>query len=148
MPIIRGPIEGDGAIVDVVFGWSAAAVRKLRAGLRPIPPRVAGRALLDTGAEVTCLDASLIRSLGLAPVGPIFANLPAIGGVGVSLQFEAAVTILHPGGIASDHLAVSDVAVLEAPLSVLGYQALIGRDVLARCRLLYDGLANQFDLSY
>jgi hypothetical protein len=55
---------------------------------------------------------------------------------------------LNPTGNAQDHLVVPDLSVLELSLSSLGYQALIGRDLLARCRFLYDGPGNAFRLTY
>jgi hypothetical protein len=69
MPILTGAIEPDGALVGALFGWSETAVRKARASLRPIPQGVSARPL-GYCAEVTCLDTSLIHSLGMAPQGP------------------------------------------------------------------------------
>ena len=43
---------------------------------------------------------------------------------------------------------ISDLLVVEVPLAVLGYQALVGRDVLGRCRFLYDGPSGRFKLTY
>ena len=38
--------------------------------------------------------------------------------------------------------------VIEYPLSALGYEAILGRDVLASCVLIYDGTAGTFTLTY
>jgi hypothetical protein len=69
MRVLRGPLQNEGALVEVLVGWSAAGAQQQRAALRPV----------------------------------------------------------------------------TAPL---GYQALIGRDVLARIRFLYDGPKNSFGLAY
>ena len=98
MPILRGIVEADGGLVDVLFGWSATAVRQLRVSLRPIPQPVTARALLDTGAEVSCFDPSLVQALGLPWRGPTPANVPATGGLTFSAQHDTALTILHPSG--------------------------------------------------
>jgi hypothetical protein len=148
MPILSGSIEAEGAIVDVLLGWSATAVRQLRSGLHPIPQPVTARALLDTGAETSCFDPVLIRALGLPWRGSAAVNVPATGGLTFSAQHDASVTVLHPSGSASDHLVIGDLLVVEVPLTALGYQALIGRDVLAKCRFLYEGPASQFELNY
>ena len=148
MPILRGTLQAEGALVDVLFGWSDSAVRQLRVSRRPIPQPVSARALLDTGAEVTCLAPSLVRALGLPSRGPTPANVPATGGLTFSSQHDTALTILHPSGNAGDHLVIGDLLVIEVPLTVLGYQALVGRDVLARCRFLYDGPGGRFRLTY
>jgi hypothetical protein len=41
-----------------------------------------------------------------------------------------------------------DHPVLEQPLGQLGYQLLIGRDVLAACLFIHDGPASRFTLAY
>jgi hypothetical protein len=148
MPVLKGTVEAEGALVDVQFGWSATAVRQLRVSLHPIPQPVTARALLDTGAEVSCLDLSLVQTLGLPSRGPTPANVPATGGLTFRTQHDTALTLLHPSGRAGDQLVIGDLLVIEVPLANLGYQALLGRDVLARCRFLYDGPGGRFQLSY
>ena len=56
MPILKGDLQPEGALVDVQVGWSAGQARHLRQAQRPVPPALDARALLDTGAEITCLD--------------------------------------------------------------------------------------------
>ena len=46
------------------------------------------------------------------------------------------------------HLAKRTLLVQELPISQLGYDVLIGRDLLASCRFVYDGRTGQFELSY
>jgi hypothetical protein len=43
---------------------------------------------------------------------------------------------------------VTDLPVMELPLSYLGYQVIIGRDVLAKCVLLYNGPRQRFAMRY
>ena len=45
-------------------------------------------------------------------------------------------------------LSISNVAVAEAQLSIQGIQALIGRDVLKNCLLVYDGQNGTFTLAF
>src|SRR5258707_115107 len=97
MPILRGTLAPEGALVQILVGLDASSVQATRAALRPVPSPVRVRALLDTGAEITCVDSALIQTLCLA---------------------------------------------------VLGYEALIGRDVLAQCRFLFNGPRNRFLLAY
>src|SRR5689334_19033613 len=130
MPTLIGPLTPEGALVDVHIGLSASSVQALRTALRPVPPPSSARALLDTGAEITCVDPSVIQTLALPPGGWTFVNLPAQGGVGIAALSEAGLTVLHPSGNARDHLVVGNLNVYEVPLAGLGYQALIGRDVL------------------
>jgi hypothetical protein len=148
MPTIIGPVDPDGAFVSVLVGVSAATATSLHMALRPVPAPVSARALLDTGAEMTCVDVALIRHLQLPWIGMVPANLPAHGGVTFGSISDAGLTIVHPSGRASDNLILRNHQILELPLAHLGYEVVLGRDVLASCRLLYNGPANRFRLRY
>ena len=76
MPTIVGPVDPDGAFVSVLVGVSEATARRLRMALSPVPGPVHGRGLLDTGAEMTCVDLALVRHLQLPWTGMVPANLP------------------------------------------------------------------------
>jgi len=148
MPVITGPLQADGVLIEAQFAWSATRAQQLRAALRPVPPSVQAKALLDTGAEITCLDTQLVQALGLPLGGLTLANLPAHGGLTGGALYQAALTIVHPSGNAVDNLITNDLSVLGLSLSALGYEAILGRDILAKCRFLYDGLGNRFELEY
>ncbi|MBI2803630.1 MAG: hypothetical protein HYX68_01435 [Planctomycetes bacterium] len=148
MPRLTGPVTEDGALVKISIGWSIIAANKLRVAGRPVPMRIEAFALLDTGAEVTCLDSTLIEELELPLDGLALANAPALQGIAFASQYDASPSILHPSGNALAHLTLTDVSVLELPLNVLGYQAVIGRDVLAKCVFLYNGGRERFALRY
>jgi hypothetical protein len=148
MPKLTRAIIADGALVDVQVGWSAGRSRQLRATLKPVPPAISARAILDTGAEMTRIDVTIVRALGLTIGGTVLANLPAHGGLIGAGRYEASTFVVHPSGSTKDNLAIPDLSVLELSLASLGYEVILGRDVLARCRFLYDGPANQFELEY
>ena len=61
---------------------------------------------------------------------------------------DASITIIHPSGNARDNLFVRNLSVLELSLASFGYEALIGRDVLAVCYFLYRGPRKSFRLAY
>jgi hypothetical protein len=90
----------------------------------------------------------LIHTLGLPFSGTVPANLPGHGGVTFGALYDASLAVLHLSGDPKNNLLVRDLTVLEIPLVALGYQVLIGRDVLARCRFLYNGTSNRFTLAY
>jgi hypothetical protein len=148
VPILIGPLQTEGALVEVRIGWSASAVRQRRAALHPIPPPEQVWALIDSGAESTCLDTDLMQRLGLPLAGFSLANIPASGGQTVASEHDASLTLLHTSGNPQDCLTLPDLMVMALPIGALGYQALIGRDVLARCRFLYDGPRSEFQLEY
>ena len=127
-------------------GWSAGQIRQLRQAHRPVPPALDTRALVDTGAEITCVDAALLQQLGLPLAQLALANVPALGGLRVGAHYHAGIVVSHPS--AGMHLAVENLLIMEVPLAGLGYQALIGRDLLNRCDFLYSGRRQNFTLMY
>jgi hypothetical protein len=64
------------------------------------------------------------------------------------MQYAAGLTVIHPSGDPALHLVLADLLVIDVPLRHLGYEALIGRDVLDACRFLYHGPRNRFRLAY
>jgi hypothetical protein len=127
VPVLTGSLQPDGAVVEVLVGWSTAGAQQLRLALRPVPSPLHGRALLDTGAEVTCIDSVLLHRLGPPAGGTVLANVPAIGGFNASTLHDASFTIVHPSGNTRDSLVVPNLTVLELSLASLGYDALLGK---------------------
>lgn len=139
-----------GPILNVVLGASEARIAALTAANVPVPNPVPIRGLLDTGASGTCIDpAILVGNLGLTPRGQIDAFTPSTGTTphkadlyDVSLRILAATSNdpqLYHGTIpvmASDLFAAQ------------GIHALIGRDVLAGCLLVYNGATGLFTLAF
>src|SRR5262249_18071788 len=125
MPVLRGSLQPEGALVDVLAGWSAADAQKLRLALRPVPPGVSARALLDSGAEITCVDSALIQILGVPVGGYLRANLPAHGGMSFFPLYDVSLAVLHPSGNPRDNLSVRNLKVLEISLAPLGYEMLL-----------------------
>jgi hypothetical protein len=148
---LTGPFTvPDGAFVEIVVGISRAHLRSLRSQLRPIPlsafQTVTLQALMDSGAECTLLDSNAARGLGLPFVSPVPVNM---GGSGLSLgrQVRGSLTILNPNDPAQP-LEIPDCPLVECDLSLTPYEAIISRDVLARCVLTLDGPAGTFTLRY
>jgi hypothetical protein len=148
VPVLRGVLQPEGALVDVQVGWSAGHAGRLRKAQRPVPPPLDARALLDTGAEVTCIDGVLVQQLGLPLAQLALANVPALGGLRAGAHYHAGLTVVHPSSDPAQALVLSNLLILEVPLAGLGYQALIGRDVLDRCDFLYAGRRQRFTLAY
>ena len=96
-------------------------------------------ALVDTGASHTVIQQGLAQKLGLEPAGTAVIATPASAGV-VCLRYEA--RLLFP------HQIWVECLVTEAPMEEQEVQALIGRDILSRCILVYLGERNTFTLSF
>jgi len=105
-------------------------------------------ALIDTGAEATCVDNPIITQLGLPATTGTLANVPSLGGITGSVMYSAGLTLLQHTNKRTQHLDISAIPVLGLNLSTFGVKAVLGRDVLAYCVLIYDGLTGTFTLSY
>ncbi len=148
MPDLIGPYTpADGAVVELIVGVGRAQLQTLRTGHRPIPQPVVLRALLDPGADATCVDRQAVRSLPLPYHTMVAAYLPALGGLTFAHQSRVSLNVvnpLHPG----QPWVVSNGLVLELDLSGAGCEALIGRDWLSNHFLTLDGPAGSFTLRY
>ena len=78
----------------------------------------------------------------------MLANIPAHGGLTFATQHDASLTIPHPSGDPRLNLMLDSLLVVELSIGLLGYEALLGRDVLAACLFLYDGPRARFELTY
>jgi hypothetical protein len=101
------------------------------------------RALVDTGASVTCVVTGNLDSLALNPVGVARIHTPT--GVSLYGQYDVSITFDHP----TSSVTLDPVTVVEClPLASPDIQVLLGRDVLAHCLFVYDGTAGRFSLAF
>src|SRR5947209_6087632 len=78
MQSFNAPIDAEGALVDAVVGLAAADAQALRSAGHPVPSGIPVRALVDSGAEVSCVVPQIMAPLvasGLLPGRFVFANL-------------------------------------------------------------------------
>ncbi len=78
----------------------------------------------------------------------VTVNAPALGGFGFAVEYDLSLRVIHPDGNPKHDMYRGDLAIVEQDLAVLGYEALIGRDVLRRCILILDGPSQTFTLAY
>ncbi|GEM_PF-474833 len=149
MPTLKDDLTPAGALVETEIGLCSTKVQGIRHALRPVPSTFRCRALLDTGAERTCVDEAVCQALQLDYQGMALVNIPSQQvGLAFGVKHDVDLTILHPSGNARHHLIVRDLAVIELALNNFDFQVLIGRDVLAHCRFLYDGMFDRFYLRF
>ena len=149
MPILRQPLETEGAVIAILVGLSDATVRGLRSQLQPIPQALECRALLDSGADITCVDSRLIESMNILHSGFSFANVPSLQeGTTLESLHDLSLAILHPSHDPRDFFVLRNWRVMELPLRSLDYQVLIGRDILVRTQFVFDGINQRFSLRY
>lgn len=145
MPHLTLQITPLGPVMDVLVGVSRPRAAALTQAGQPIPNPVAVRGLVDTGASCTCIDPGVLTSLNLTPTGSQPVHTPSTQGTPVNqLQYDVSLILPHPGISYSFH----SLAVIQSQLAVQGIQGLIGRDVLDRCLLVYDGPLGAFTLAF
>jgi hypothetical protein len=146
MPHLSLPISAGGPIVEFFVGVSVPRANALRATGAPVPNPVLVRGLIDTGASCTSVDPSILNSLNLSPTGTIPVHTPSTvsGQPHLANQFDISVIFHHPKLTWQFHA----IAVIQSELAHQGYQALIGRDILANCLFTYDGQGQFFCLSF
>ena len=144
MPILTGPLSANTALAELIIGVGAVhAAALVRAG-RPVPPALVVRALIDTGAKRTCVDARVIAALDVLSTDVRHVRTVATGPMPlVTRVFNLAIM----GGPASAVIN-PELAVLEANLAHHGIDCLLGRDALQSCVLVYDGPARRFSLAF
>jgi len=145
VPHLTLPIGQGGPVLDIVIGVSQARQNALTANKQPVPPSVRIRGLVDTGASCTCVDPSILASLQLSPTGTTTMHTPSTGASpGTANLYDASIVLVHP----QLSLTFFNQAVAESVLAVQGIHALIGRDILAKCLLTYDGQSKLFILAF
>lgn len=105
-----------------------------------VPQPFSGFALIDTGAAVTCVDRTAADRAGLAMVDSGFLT---------SVTHEAEAVPIYAGKLDIAGLPNNIVAhrAYGANLTSQGLVALIGRDFLKSCILVYNGPDGSFSLS-
>ena len=128
-----------GAIVKVALEHPEAVARGMRERGQEPPKPVVLDAMLDTGASISAIDRGLAGRLGLVQVGSV-----AISGVtGVQEQpvFTGRLTFDSPAA------TFDPVRLTGAAIGVQQFHLLIGRDVMERMVLVYDGPEGVFRLA-
>jgi predicted aspartyl protease len=105
------------------------------------------QALIDTGAQSTMIATSIVGQLALTSTGTIEIATPSTAlAPHITNQYDVLLAIFMDKR--EVHVASLTMPVIEAPLINLPFQALIGRDVLSRGILTYDGQSSQMTLAF
>ena len=149
MPHFTLQISPAGPVVKALLTVSQARRAALSAAGLPVPANQSITALVDTGASCTSVDPSIIAALALQPTGIASVITPSTGAIPhQTSQYDVGLAI--PGATARDAaLFFPTIAVIGAQLlQAQGFHALIGRDILDRCVLVYNGVTKLFTLAY
>jgi len=138
MTRLTTPITRAGAFIDLRVGVSSSRERILKIANKVVPASVIVRALIDTGASCTCIDAGTLRGLGLTPASTVLMHSSSTSGTAhTSDVYEVSLAVDRVGtGISRGIAPVIAIDLSGQGQSFLG---LVGRDVLDMCVLIYDG---------
>lgn len=146
------PVSAARPIVRVQVGFSRGRELAIRRAGRAVLAPLTLDGLIDTGADVSMIEHGFLTPFvreGMDLKGFVNVKAPGLGGLALRPQFLCGLRISHPSGNARDDLVIPAIEVVEHALGAPpGYQVLLGRDVLARCVLEYNGPANTFSLTY
>lgn len=139
-------------LISMYVGVSAARGQALKKAGQPIPTPQNVQALIDTGASGTCIDPIVFEALQLQPTGITPMLTPSTGDIPVETEtYDVSIVIpgTVTGGTPDPPFILSNVPVSASCLfAAQGFHALLGRDILQRCVLTYNGAIQLFTLAY
>lgn len=148
---MRGCLEIEisraGAVVDVYLGVSELRRKALQQrGVTP-PHPVQVSLLIDTGATCSWVDESyMARNLGLEPRG--WEQVHTVHSRGVPDKFFAYDASLTIGGYATEKSRHFQIQICTQPFINQPFDGLLGRDVLNKCRLGWNGPSCKLRFEY
>lgn len=132
------PIIQPGLVVHVMVNLEVSVLLPLRSsggGPSPVP----GRALIDTGSDISAVALPILQQLGIPVLRPTLTQ--GIGGpVQVNL-YEVSRPILDAQNVSLPWLSQLSLVVMELAPGV-PFDARIGLDVIRTCKWLVDGPAD------
>jgi predicted aspartyl protease len=149
MPHFTIAIDVTGPVVNAGVSVSEGRRAALLAQNLAVPPMRVIRALIDTGASFTSIEPEVLKILNLTPTGTIDIVTPSTGkDVHTTDTYDVDFTI---GGASAAEipLQIPNLRVAASELFLKqGIHALIGRDVLRRCILIYNGTVNSVSMCF
>lgn len=129
-----------GPIVEVSISVAPIVAQTILSAGGTVPPPVKGLGLIDTGASGTCVDDDAAAALQLPVTGT--ATM-------VSASHAGSQRNLYPIQleVVGWPIKMQTNRAMGASLKAQGLVALIGRDILRVCVLVYNGGAGTFSLS-
>jgi predicted aspartyl protease len=147
MPNLTIGIDPGGRpIISLYVSAGAAEAAFRREEGYAVEPPIAVLALIDTGAGTSLIEESILKELGLEPVGDITLHTASTGVAPVVSDMYA--VELSLAGETMGLLATDLQVVAAKDLGGLSVEVLLGRDILKRCLLVYNGHAGLFTLAF
>jgi hypothetical protein len=146
MPHLTIPIHAvQGPLIELVVGVSLPRATALKAtGVEP-PSPVTVKFLVDTGASSTVLDENAIAPLKLVPTGQAWVNSPTTGAIPESrFQYDIGLMLYH----VDNSRFFQNLPIIATDFSSQKIGGLLGRDILSKWLLVYNGPGDRFALAF
>jgi hypothetical protein len=111
-----------------------------------VPGPISLRGLVDSGADVTSIADSAIAPLGQLPIDSVLAN--TANGMTLVNSYAVSFTILSPDGDSAHDLVRPNLQVLSLAHPPIGFDVLVGLDILNDCLFLLDGPNGQVTIAF
>lgn len=148
MPHFTLNLDPAGPVANAGISVSEGRRLALTAAGEAVPQMMFVRALVDTGASFTSVDPSVLTALSLTPTGTIDMVTPSTG-QGTHTADTYDIDFQIGAGPNDTPLIIQNLRVASCDLFLRqGIHVLVGRDILARCILVYNGALNFFSLSF
>lgn len=145
MPHLTLPVGATGPVLDLIIGVSEPRRDALRKAGQPVPDALKIRGLIDTGASGVMIDRAHLATLKISPTGRTHVHTPSTGTTqNICLTYDVMLGFNHP----KLAFRIGTHAVMASDLTQTGVDALIGRDVLEHCLLVYDGVNATFTIAF
>ena len=141
---IHGALHHFGPVARVTIGMTETDAHAVSRNGAPVPQPISGGALIDTGATFSALDQEVIAELGLQPVGRL--DVAGFDATRTQLRYDA--QLLFEDGMPLEIVASGTQLRRPSESPIPGYEALLGRDVLAIATLTYDGVEERISLEF
>jgi hypothetical protein len=146
MPHITFLVDVDGLSLAVMIGLNGQKSFRLVSLGQPVPAPLLVRGIIDTGSDVTCVAAQVLRQLPLICQGHRTTQTVA-GSVQVDL-FDVSLTVLNPRQPTQPLLVLDQLTCMELPQPPSSsVDALVGLDVVLQLLLVLDGGRKEFLLA-
>jgi hypothetical protein len=129
-------LQDSGPTIDITIYPPAEIVKQLEAGKIPIVNCVG---LIDTGASISAIDLSIVKELNL--ISRDFIPVLTPSGMSNHFTYDIGIQLPKEMGWKTYFIEVTGCDLEKQP-----YKALIGRDILQNCTLIFNGWDNSFQL--